>query len=770
MASLKKLIHEIHRRSLWQVVSIYLAGGWIVYQVVLNLTEGVGLPGWVPAFSLVLLLLGLPIVVATAFVQEGGPGAAERPGQASEAAPAEGRSQPPLPLTAPRGASGVFARLLTWPRAILGGVVAFALLGAGTTGYMTMRMLGIGPAGSLVAAGVIDPSERIIIADFRATGADSALAALVTEAFRIDMERSTLVRTIGPTEVGDALVRTGRDPGTRIDAELARELAEREGMKAFIDGEVTSAAGAYVLTARLLAAPSGELLSAHRETASDSTQLLAAIDRLSRSLRERTGESLRVIRRGEPLEQVTTPSLEALRRFTEAARAHRFEGDPGKAFRLLEEAIALDTAFASAHRFLGVLWTNRGRRDLALEATSRALRFPDRLTDRERYLAQADVHTTRREYNQAIATYDALLDRYPQDRTALNNTGLLYGELRDFSRAVRFYRAAAEADTSSFFAYANLGEALVQAGRFDEAREALDAARQRAPGSSWAVVGHAALPATHGDYTAAESALVALRADTATPRSVTNSAAYRLVAAIRVQGRLREASALLEQVERANRPHDQAERAVNRDRMWQELLLHERPDRAVEMLRAMSLPFDAIEPRAPPLLDFAGVHAAAGDVARARALLERYASAEDREQPWIDLRIHEVEGLIALAEGEPDRALPLFRRARDRNCIGCEEILVGRAFEALARPDSAVAAYERFLAQPSLDRIYMDQFVLAPLHQRLGTLHEQDGNREQAALHFARFVELWEHADQQLQPRVEAAQRALERLTAERGG
>jgi eukaryotic-like serine/threonine-protein kinase len=617
MASLKQLIHEVHRRSLWQVVSIYFAGGWLVYQVVLNLTEGVGLPDWVPAFSLVLLLIGLPIVVATAFVQEGGPRAAEPPSHtdasdadhagALEAGAAEAAADAVAPVRtstlASRGAPpGAVARLLTWPRALLGGVVAFALLGAGTTGYMTMRVLGIGPAGSLVAAGVIDASERIIIADFRATGVDSALAVLVAEAFRIDMERSTLVRTLGPTELRDALVRAGRDPATRIDAELARELAEREGMKAFIDGEVTSAAGAYGLTARLVAAPGGDLLSAHRETARDSTELLAAIDRLSRSLRERTGESLREIRRGEPLEQVTTPSLEALRRFTEASRAHRFEGDPGKAFRLLEEALVLDTAFASAHRFLGVLWTNRGRRDRAVEATERALRFPDRLTERERHRAQADLHTARREYERAIAAYEAILDRDPQDRAALNNIGLLYGELRDYTRAVQFYRRAVEADTSSFFAYANLGEALVQAGRFDEARDALDAARTRAPGSSWAVGGYAMLPAAHGDYAAAESALAALRADTATPRGVVNGAANRLVAAIRAQGRLRETNALLAGVIRASQPHDQADAVLARERIWEELLLHDRPDRAAELLRDLDAPFDSAPPLAPLLL------------------------------------------------------------------------------------------------------------------------------------------------------------------------
>ncbi len=71
---LKRLISEIHRRSLWQVLGIYLAGSWAVLQVVDTLVGTLGLPDWFPPLALALLLVGLPIVLATAFVGEGGPG------------------------------------------------------------------------------------------------------------------------------------------------------------------------------------------------------------------------------------------------------------------------------------------------------------------------------------------------------------------------------------------------------------------------------------------------------------------------------------------------------------------------------------------------------------------------------------------------------------------------------------------------------------------------------------------------------------------------
>ena len=108
---LKRLIREIHRRSLWQVLGIFLLGGWVAFEVVQTLTEGLGLPEWFPALAVVLLIIGLPVVLATAFVQEGGPGH-----------DAEEVASPTA--DAPTGAPALF----TWRNAILGGVAALTLL------------------------------------------------------------------------------------------------------------------------------------------------------------------------------------------------------------------------------------------------------------------------------------------------------------------------------------------------------------------------------------------------------------------------------------------------------------------------------------------------------------------------------------------------------------------------------------------------------------------------------------------------------------------
>ena len=130
---LRRFIGEIHRRSLWQVLGIYAVASWVVLQVAGELTDATALPEWFPTLALGLLIVGLPIVLATAFVQEGGPG--------HEAQPAEGTGQ----VAEARPKATVTSRLLTWKNATLGGIGAFAIVGVIAVGSMvTGGPIGIG--------------------------------------------------------------------------------------------------------------------------------------------------------------------------------------------------------------------------------------------------------------------------------------------------------------------------------------------------------------------------------------------------------------------------------------------------------------------------------------------------------------------------------------------------------------------------------------------------------------------------------------------------
>ncbi|MFV1987739.1 MAG: hypothetical protein ACC682_10675 [Gemmatimonadota bacterium] len=148
MPSLKRLIHEIHRRSLWQVIGIYLAGAWVALQVVEQLAEAAGMPEWVRPLMLAFLMVGFPIVVATAFVQVG-------LGHGRESGADEGAVRPPAAVAA-SGAQNVF----TWRNVIGGGVAALAISGLVALGWVFFG--GESPEGIAPSMIVADPSEALL--------------------------------------------------------------------------------------------------------------------------------------------------------------------------------------------------------------------------------------------------------------------------------------------------------------------------------------------------------------------------------------------------------------------------------------------------------------------------------------------------------------------------------------------------------------------------------------------------------------------------------
>src|SRR2546425_408602 len=258
-----------------RVAGLYGLAAALVLGVAYLLVIQLGLPSWVISGAVVLLLVGLPIVVATGLV--------ERRRAVARA----------IGVPAAVGLS----RWLTWQRTLAGESLAFFALGVGAAGYMAMRLLGIGPVGTLVASGVLKNREPLILADFENRAPDSTLGLSLTAAFRVDLSESPAVRLMDGAAIAAALRRMERPATTPLDPGLAREIAQRENVKAVVRGEIDPLGRGYVLSASLIAAADGHVLTALRETADNDAALIGAVDRLSRKLRERIGESLKSIRR-----------------------------------------------------------------------------------------------------------------------------------------------------------------------------------------------------------------------------------------------------------------------------------------------------------------------------------------------------------------------------------------------------------------------------------------------------------------------------------------
>lgn len=783
---MKRLVREVHRRSLWQVLGLYLAGSWVSLQVVREVTESVGLPEWVPGLAIIILVIGLPIVLATAFVQEGiSTTDREAPAseQAMQAAVAVAAAEEPIEtdraVQSPPVDRGAHHRMFTWRNAIVGGALAFAVGGLLTVGYVAMRNAGIGPAGTLVAKGVLDEQAPVLLADFQADASDAELARMATDAFRIDFGQSQVVSLVQPSEVADVLMRMGRERDAALNPNLAREAAIREGIPAYISGTVNSAGGTFVVSAELVAAETGDVLVPARETAKDSAEIIDAIDKLSSRLRERIGESLKLIHAEEPLARVTTPSLLALQRYSQALYAEDVLGDQDRAIALLEEAVAIDTAFAMAYRKLGAIIGNRGtQRARMVNALTKAFEHRDRLTERERYHAEALYYfNVTTEIEKAINPYRSLLELDPDDGYALNNLGVVYAFLRDHVRAEELYLRAVEADSAtSSTSWQNAVQEQVSQGRTEDARATLAAYGERFPDNPRVTEYRALLASSQGDYQGAETHVRDWREQSTGSLYDRWQTSWDLAVLAATGGRLAAAGEHMADALAADEERDSpGEYLLNATESAQWFItVHEDGNRARQIVEEAleKYPLSEIDPLDRPFQELAVIYTGAGDVPRANSLLAEFEETVPPElRDWFETSSYDwARGRIAMTEGRFDDALNHFRDADVGFCTICALPEIGQAYDAAGQADSALAVLERYVTTPWLWRMrFNDSWYRGPVLERVAQLYDERDDLENAAKYYAMFVELWAEADPELQPRVEAAQARLEDIVRERG-
>ncbi len=741
------------------VLGLYAAVTWIVLQLTDRLIGRYLLPAWVSRGALLLLLIGLPVMLAATLVQTLG----------------RGRPHPSLRKV---------RRFLTWRRALQGGVAAFALLGIGTGTYSLSRALGVGPAATLVARGALQERALLVLSDFES--ADPDMARLATEAFRIDLSQSRLVRLAQRRFVGEALGRMGREPDAPLSLTLAQELAQREGAAAVVGGEIHEAGGQYLVAVQLFTPGGLEALVSGRETARDSTEIIATIDKVSALLRGRIGESARTLRAEPPLARVTTSSLEALRKYSQlrtvsGPRAYE------RALELAAEAVALDSTFAMAWRSISIRLDNLGREpSRARYAAAKAFEYRDRLTERERYSAMATYYRrVTREPAKAITAYEGRLALNPDDRGALSNLGAVAELTRDVTLAEDYYKRAIQTGQASHPTYWNLAVVLANQDKFEEARQTVAAGNRRYPDHPFAGRATGMIEAAAGDYATARARFEAVRQQVGVSPATRAATARDLAGISAVTGRLTDAGAYQQEAidgwEELKRPRDVL---LDASRLaYQYILVMEDPASGLRALEAAleRHPLSTLAPLDRPYLDVAAVYALAGRPDRARELMrdfENEVEAPDR-QTWREgdsglLRVH---GLIALAEERYEDAIGVFRRADKGECLLCALPGLAESFDRSGRPDSAIASYERYISTASGQRVLQssyptprgDRYFLAAVLERLAQLYDERGDLENAARYYARFAELWAEADDELQPRVRAAQQRLEEIAAQRG-
>jgi eukaryotic-like serine/threonine-protein kinase len=724
-----------------------------VLAIAYGVVQVAGLPYWVLYGAVVLLAIGLPIVLLT--------GRRER---ARAIATMTG-----VRYTTPVG----LERHLTWRKAVLGGVVAFAGLAAVATIYTAMRLLGIGPVGTLLASGALKERQPVLLAEFVNRTADSTLGPTLTEAFRVDLAQSRSVDLVDPQQVASTMRRMRQPADTRLSPEVAREVAERGGVSAIVTGQIDPVATSFVLSASVVSAEDGRVLTAVRATAADPAHLIAALDALSRDLRERIGESLVTIRKSPALAQVTTGSLEALRKYSQASRLEN-AGDLEGAASLYQQAVQLDSGFAMAYRKLAVVLGNaRASFDEVVKASTRAYQLRDRLPPVERGLATAFYYdNVDYDHQQIMAAYRSVLDADPDNDAALNNLGNELIQDGQWSAAESLYARGIALGYRGVF-FSNTVRAQAFQGHYADARATLDRWAQVSPDDPDLFTDRALLAGAQHDYAGAE--LIARQAlDRYKANQRIRQIGARFLGALReAQGRVHQAGQFLRDAMAAAEARGLSGQYVTVATALAALdtRYRGRPQAAVQVIEdaLRRHPLATINVADRPYSQLARAYAQAGKPDEARRLLREYERAVPDGLRKGDFGLDAAAGDIATAEGRWQDAVTAYQQWNDESgCTPCGLYERGVAYDRLGQTDSAIAMFERLATVPAPGRLMAAEYALAPAYKRLGELYEEQGDRAKAAEYYGKFLDQWKDADPELQPILADVKQRMARLAGER--
>ena len=702
----------------------------------------VGLPSWALAALAVVMLLGLPAIAVATYVQ----------------------------IRA--------SAYVNWRRMWLTGAAVVGAFFLALGAFTVARANGIGSVGSLIGKGAMARHDRLIITDFKGPAADTTLGVTITEALRADLSQSRSVRVVSRANVRDVLRAARHQADAVVDLALAREVATREGIKAILDGEVLQLGSGYVLAARLLSTQSGDELGAFREKAASSDELLPAVERLSRKLRETVGESYKELRDAEPLERVTTSSLEALKLYVQGLRLLDEQNDLAAATPKLEEAIRIDSGFAMAYRKLAVALFSLDRRNAkAWQYLTKAYELRDRLTESERLLTTADYFERgpQQDFAKARLALVALIERDSTNDAALNSLGVLDNRLGRFADAEQSYRRTVRVRPKFGGGWTNIAIAMWHQGNVaavDSLAGVVERARLDNPETAVRVRAYR-FQTVLTDNDSADAYYRAAFDRYANKPGSRRYWAGGLQVTADAGGRLKEARKWRAVMDSANRLL-----GVSTDGLFSALydassvaVLENDAPRARALARRGlgENPLTAIAEQVRNYAGYAHALAEVGLLDEARAMLrgleQRFATLEgyydETALPW-------VRGALAIAAGKPAESIPMLRSAISSYPnvgVSLYGVDLARAYLATKQPDSAAVVLERWLASPLESRAGLEGVRYhAWALQTLGELSEAKGDKRRALDRYQALLTLWHQADPELQPIVRDIRGRVERL------
>jgi DNA-binding winged helix-turn-helix (wHTH) protein/tetratricopeptide (TPR) repeat protein len=389
-----------------------------------------------------------------------------------------GRQELPLPTTGPRAVHESLLRK-QWVVAVAGRKLwkvlvplALLLVAAAIGGTLHFR--------SRQATTRLTGKDTIVLSDFINKTGDSVFDDTLKQGLSVQLEQSPFLALVSEDKVNATLKLMGRPAGDRLTPEVTREVCLRTGSKAMLTGSIAGLGSQYVIGLKAVNCNTGDVLAQAQEQAAGKEAVLKALDNAAVSLRSKLGESLGSVEKyTTPLEEATTPSLEALKAYSLGRKTYSAKGDTA-ALPFFKRAVGLDPSFAMAYSWIATAYFDLNEIGFGPENARKAYDLRLKVSERERFFIEGNYYALATgELEKAAQNYELWQQTYPREALPYNQLGFISATLGNWEKALEEWREGLRLEPNNGMLYYQLGLAYLSFNRLDEAESVYKQAEER---------------------------------------------------------------------------------------------------------------------------------------------------------------------------------------------------------------------------------------------------------------------------------------------------
>ena len=336
---------------------------------------------------------------------------------------------------------------------------------------LALTVLAVGSYLSFHRTPKLTGEDMLVLADFANTTGDPVFDDTLKQAISVQLAQSPFLNILSNARTRATLKLMAKAPDSRLAPDVASDLCQRAGGKAYISGSIASLGSQYVIGLQAINCKTGDPLAQEQVTAENKEHILKALDEAATKLREKLGESLSTVEKFDaPLDQATTPSLEALKALSGGVKTLQEKGSAA-AIPFFKHAIELDPNFAAAYQALGISYSNLREPGLATENLQKAYDLRDKVSEREKFRISSSYYLlVTGELEKAIQTYELWAQTYPRNSEPFGNLGVDYTYLGQYEKGITASLEDLRLNPGSAAAFTNLVGLYPAVNNLDEAR------------------------------------------------------------------------------------------------------------------------------------------------------------------------------------------------------------------------------------------------------------------------------------------------------------